>query len=70
MYYIELISSIISIFFLAFFFNWVFSQEKFVNVGNDTTSSNGSFNKNIEFFVSSDSQLEMSGGYSSHFEIL
>jgi hypothetical protein len=41
-----------------------------VNVGNDTTSSNGSFNKNIEFFVSSDSQLEMSGGYSSHFEIL
>ena len=33
-----------------------------MNMWNDTTTSNGSFDQSVKFFISSDSQLEMSGG--------
>lgn len=37
---------------------------------NDTTTSNGSFDQSVKFFISSDSQLEMSWSDSLHFKIL
>ena len=40
-----------------------------MDVGNDTSTSNGSFNEQVELLVSSDSQLQMSGGNPSHFEV-
>ena len=32
-----------------------------MDVWDDTTTSNGSFDQSVKFFISSDSQLEMSG---------
>ena len=40
-----------------------------MNVWNDTTSSNCSLDEDIEFLVSSDCQLQVSGGNSSHLEV-
>lgn len=47
------------------------SDEKvLVDVGDDSTASNGGLDEEIEFFVTSDGKLKMSGGDSSHLEIL
>ncbi len=45
-------------------------QKVLVDVGNDTSASNGSLDEEVEFLVSSDGELEMSGGDSSDFEVL
>ena len=47
-----------------------FHNESLVNMWNDTTTSNGSFDQSVKFFISSDSQLEMSWSDSLHFKIL
>ena len=41
-----------------------------MNVGNDTTASDGSLDQGVELFVASDGQLEVSRSNSLHFEIL
>ena len=41
-----------------------------MNVGDDTSTSNGSLDEKVEFLVTSDCQLKMSGGDSSDFEVL
>jgi hypothetical protein len=41
-----------------------------VNVGNNTAASNGGLDEKIELFITADSELKMSGGDSSHLEIL
>lgn len=55
---------------LGFAFTGLSNQEIFVDVGNNTSASNGGFNEQVELFVSSDGQLQMSGGDSSDFEVL
>ena len=46
------------------------NQEVLVNVGDDTSTGNGSLDEKVEFLVTSDGQLEMSGGDSPDFEVL
>jgi len=41
-----------------------------VNVGNNTTTSDGSLDQGVELFVASDGQLEVSRSNSLHLEIL
>lgn len=41
-----------------------------MNVGDNTSTSNGGLDEEIEFFVSSDGELQVSGGDSSDFEVL
>ena len=41
-----------------------------MNVRDNSTTSNGGLDEEIEFLVTSDSQLQMSGGDSSDFEVL
>ena len=41
-----------------------------MDVGNDTTASDGSLDQGVELFVASDGQLEVSRSNSLHFEIL
>lgn len=48
----------------------LFQNECLVNVRDDTTSSDGSLNESVEFFVSSNSELQVSGGNSLHLEVL
>ena len=45
-------------------------QERLVDVRDDTSSSNSSFDKSVELFVSSDGQLEMSWCDSLHLQVL
>ena len=40
-----------------------------MDVGDHTTSSNGSLDQSIEFFVTADSQLEVTGSYSLHLQV-
>ena len=40
-----------------------------VNVGNNTAASNGGLDEEIELFITADSELKMSGGDSSNFEV-
>ena len=47
------------------------SDEKvLVDVGDDTTTSNGSLDEEIELFITADGQLKMSGGDPPDFEVL
>jgi len=46
------------------------SDQRLVYVGDDSASSDGRLDQSVQLFVSSDGQLEMSGGDSLHFEIL
>ena len=58
------------------FLRWEFAtfltspDERFVDVRNDTSSSDGGSNYVVELLISSDSQLKMAGGYSLHLQIL
>lgn len=45
-------------------------NERFVNVRDDTTTSNGRFDKTVQLFVSSDGELKMPGSDTLHLEIL
>ena len=45
------------------------SEKNLVNMWDNTSAWDSSFNKTVEFFVTSDSELEMSWGDSSHLEI-
>lgn len=51
-------------------FSILSDQEVLVDVGDHTSSGNGSLDKEIELFVTSDGQLQVSGGDSSHLEVL
>ena len=44
-------------------------DERFVNVWDDTTTSDGSFDKSIKFFITSNSKLQMSWGDSLDLKI-
>lgn len=47
------------------------SDEKvLVDVGNDTSASNGGLDEQIELLVSSNGELQVPGGDSSDFEVL
>jgi len=46
------------------------ADERLVDVGDDTTASNGSLDQGVQLLVSSDGQLQMSGGDPLDFEIL
>ena len=46
------------------------NEKVLVDVGDDTSTGNGSLDEEVEFLVSSDGELEMSGGDSPDFEVL
>ena len=41
-----------------------------MDVRDDTTSSNGGLDQSVQFFVTTDGQLQMTGSDTLHFEIL
>lgn len=41
-----------------------------MDVGNDTTTSNGGLDEDVQLFVTSDGEQKMSGGDSAHLEVL
>ena len=45
-------------------------EEILVDVGDDSSTGNGSLDEEVEFLVSTDGQLKMSGSDSSHLEVL
>ena len=45
-------------------------DQGFVDVGDHTTTSNGSLNQGIKFFISANSQLQVTGSDSFHFQVL
>ena len=45
-------------------------EEVLVNVGDDTSTSNGGLDEEVELFVTPDGQLQVSGGDSSDLEVL
>ena len=45
-------------------------EEVLVNVRDDTSTSNGGFDEEIELFVTSDGELQVSGSDSPDFEVL
>ena len=47
-----------------------FHDQSLVNVWDNTTTSDGSLDQSVKFFISSDSQLKMSWRDSLHFKIL
>jgi hypothetical protein len=46
------------------------SDERFVNVGNDTTTGNGCLDQAVEFFVSTNGELKMARCDTLDFQIL
>jgi len=48
----------------------LFADQRFVNVRDDTTTRDRSFNQAVQFLVSSDGELKMPRRNSFHFEIL
>merc|ERR1711915_262794 len=46
------------------------SDQRLVDVGNDTSSSNGCFDEGIQLLVSSNGQLQMAWSNTLHFKIL
>jgi len=47
----------------------VLHNESLVDVGNDTTTSNGGLDQGIELFISTDSQLQVSGSYALDLQV-
>lgn len=45
------------------------ANERFVDVWNDTTTGNSCFDKAVQFFVTTDGQLQMTRGDTLHFQI-
>jgi len=45
-------------------------DQSLVDVGNDTTASNGSLDKSIKFFVTADSELQVTGSDALDLEVL
>ena len=41
-----------------------------MDVGDDSTTSNGSLDQRIQFFIAPDSELQVSGGYSLDLQVL
>lgn len=41
-----------------------------MDVGDDTTTGDGSLNESVELFVTSDGELQVSGGNSLHLQVL
>merc|ERR1712122_124635 len=46
------------------------SNQRLVDVGDDSTASNGGLDQGVQLLVSPDGELEMSGGDPLHLEIL
>ena len=46
------------------------ADERLVDVGDDSTTSNGGLDQSIQLLVSPDGELEMSGGDSLHLQVL
>ena len=46
------------------------ADERLVDVGDDSTASNGGLDQSVQLLVSPDGELEMSGGDSLHLQIL
>ena len=46
------------------------ADERLVDVGDDSTASNGGLDQSVQLLVSPDGELEMSGGDSLHLQVL
>ena len=46
------------------------NDQGLVDVGNHTTASNGGLDQSVELFVTADSELQVTGSYSLHLEVL
>ena len=46
------------------------ANKGFVDVRNDTTASNGGLDEGVQFFVTTDGKLQMSGSDTLHLQIL
>ena len=54
-------------------FSWLLvglNDQGLVDVGNHTTASNGGLDQSVELFVTADSELQVTGSYSLHLEVL
>ena len=46
------------------------ANEGLVNVGNDTTASNGSLDEGVQLFVTTDGELQVTGSDTLHLQVL
>jgi len=46
------------------------ADQRLVNVGNDTASGDGGLDERVQFFVTTDGQLQMAGSDTLHLQIL
>ena len=48
----------------------LFSDQRLVNVGDDSAAGNGSLDEGVQLLVTSDGQLQVAGGDSLHLQVL